>query len=162
MKHLFFTFLVFGLASCVSTKKHKQLTLTYHELENKLSKTENALEEEKEKSKELSYKIEILEKENDSKKEKIKDLDRELKFARENNEVLNKTIQDISGTTKVNAEIMGKTLQELADKNSAIMDLTASLNKKDSLNVVLVKRVKKKLSDRKLKRSLEKLGFVTY
>lgn len=162
MKHLIFTFLVFGMASCVSSKKHNQLTMTYHEMENRLSKTENSLAEEKEKTKDLSYKIESLEKDNDNKKDKIKDLDRELKFVRETNEVLNKTIEDISGTTKVNAEIMGKTLEELANKNSAILDLTASLNKKDSLNVVLVKRVKKKLSDRKLKRSLEKLGFVTY
>ena len=162
MKHLILTCLIFSFASCVSNKKHKQLTMTYHEIENKLSKVEKDLVEEKEKTDELKLEIKKLEVTVDHKNDKIKDLERELKFALETNEVYNNTIVDISGTTKVNAEIMGKTLQELTEKNAAILELTSSMNKKDSLNIVLVKKVKKKLSDRKLKRSLEKLGFVTY
>ena len=53
-------------------------------------------------------------------------------------------------------------LEELEVKNLKVLNLSLALQKQDSLNIHLVKRTKQNISDKKLKKSLEKLGFVFY
>ncbi len=75
---------------------------------------------------------------------------------------LSKRITDLHNSNSVNAEIIKKMLEELEVKNLKVLNLSLALQKQDSLNIHLVKRTRKNISDKKLKKSLEKLGFVFY
>ena len=162
MKPYFLMLLVISFVSCVSSKKHKQLFMSMESLQKEYNNTHDALANCNEDKEELKHKIDKLDLEKDQLKNRIESLEKGFQFAKENNDNLTERISDLSGSTKVNADIMKRTLQELETQNQRVLNLSLSLMKKDSLNTVLVKKAKNKLSEKKLKKSLEKLGFVFY
>lgn len=176
MKYFNLIFAVLFFTSCVSAKKYKKLESSLSKVQNELFAVELSKEEclannkildaELNKSrhdnqiKELT--IRSLEKESKYKDEKMDDLRNENKVVSEMNTNLNKRNDDLTASTKVNADIVKKILEELELQNLKVLNLSLALEKQDSLNIHLVKRTKKNLSDKKLKKSLEKLGFVFY
>ncbi|MBK9736965.1 MAG: hypothetical protein IPO92_19250 [Saprospiraceae bacterium] len=85
-----------------------------------------------------------------------------LIFVKTTNADLSKRMDDLSLSNKVNVDIMKKLLEEAEIQHLKVLNLSLALQKQDSLNIHLVKRSKKNISEQKVKKSLEKLGFVFY
>ena len=168
--------LTLGMISCVSSKRMKSVENKYSLLEQKLEmayqtidscKVQNAalrvsLESSKAETQVANQKINSLHNDLLMKDELIKASENNTAFVKEANEDLNKRITDLHNSNAVNADIIKKMLEELEVKNLKVLNLSLALQKQDSLNIHLVKRTKQNISDKKLKKSLEKLGFVFY
>jgi len=126
-----------------------------HALEQKLTTAfhENQL---------MDQKMASMKKEDLQKDLAIKSMEDNLIFAKSTNADLIKRIDELSASNKVNVDIMKKLLEEAETQHLKVLNLSLALQKQDSLNIHLVKRSKKNISDQKLKKSLEKLGFVFY
>ncbi|MBK7787987.1 MAG: hypothetical protein IPJ54_05310 [Saprospiraceae bacterium] len=176
MKKYIVAGLTLAMISCVSSKRLKSVESKYSLLEQKLEmanqtidscKVQNAamrvsLESSKAETQVANQKINSLQNELVMKDELIKASENNTTFVKEANEDLNKRITDLHTSNAVNADIIKKMLEELEVKNLKVLNLSLALQKQDSLNIHLVKRTKQNISDKKLKKSLEKLGFVFY
>lgn len=168
----FFGFLL--LASCVSSKKFHVLegTLATKEMEIKtnhiqIDSLEKAMSQ-------LAYQQQILEKELAHQQEKVSMLNRELTgksshitdLQNELDEVKQENLsyasknESLSHAQSVYAGITRTLISELEMQQLKVMNLTLAMERMDSLNIHLVKKSKKELSDKKYKKALEKLGFV--
>ena len=103
-----------------------------------------------------------MKKEHSFKDEKIRDIENNLIFVKTSNVDLSKRMDELSTSNKLNVDFMKKLLEEAEVQHLKVLNLSLALQKQDSLNIHLVKRTKKNISDKKLKKSLEKLGFVFY
>lgn len=176
MKKYIVAGLTLAMISCVSSKRLKSVESKYSLLEQKLEmanqtidscKVQNvalkvSLESSKAETQVANQKINSLQNELLMKDELIKASENNTAFVKEANEDLNKRITDLHNSNAVNADIIKKMLEELEVKNLKVLNLSLALQKQDSLNIHLVKRTKQNISDKKLKKSLEKLGFVFY
>lgn len=176
MKKYIVAGLTLAMISCVSSKRLKTVESKYSLLEQKLEmanqtidscKVQNvalkvSLESSKAETQVANQKINSLQNELLMKDELIKASENNTAFVKEANEDLNKRITDLHNSNAVNADIIKKMLEELEVKNLKVLNLSLALQKQDSLNIHLVKRTKQNISDKKLKKSLEKLGFVFY
>lgn len=176
MKPIFYLILLIVIPSCVSSKKYKQLESTYIQTQDKLQSTNYLVDEYLKTNFNLEQKlqtanfetqlrdqkIDILKKEHLHKDEKIKDIEDNLIFVKSSNAELTKRVDELSTSNKINVDIMKKLLEDAELQHLKVLNLSLALQKQDSLNIHLVKRTKKNISDQKLKKSLEKLGFVFY
>lgn len=176
MKKYIVAGLTLAMISCVSSKRLKSVESKYSLLEQKLElanqtidscKVQNvalkvSLESSKAETQVANQKINSLQNELLMKDDLIKASENNTAFVKEANEDLNKRITDLHNSNAVNADIIKKMLEELEVKNLKVLNLSLALQKQDSLNIHLVKRTKQNISDKKLKKSLEKLGFVFY
>lgn len=176
MRPLFYILILALTSSCVSSKKYKHLESGYIKVQDELKKT-NALVDECSKNNLMleqkiisanyesqlkDQKIETMKKEHSFKDEKIRDIENNLIFVKTSNVDLSKRMDELSTSNKLNVDIMKKLLEEAEVQHLKVLNLSLALQKQDSLNIHLVKRTKKNISDKKLKKSLEKLGFVFY
>ena len=152
------------------------MELSYHQVQNDLEQSNGQVAEytknnlnleqklltanQENKLKEL--KMENMQKEDLLKEATIKSLEDHLTFVKTTNNDLSKRMDDLSLSNKVNVDIMKKLLEEAEIQHLKVLNLSLALQKQDSLNIHLVKRSKKNISDQKLKKSLEKLGFVFF
>jgi chemotaxis protein MotB len=177
MKSFSYIMLILIFTSCVSTKKYRSLESTLTDVRHDLQNSKLQLDECRQNNvlldknlasaqhdaKLKDQKIESLQKEHIYKDEKINSLETNLVETKNNNEQLSKRVDEMYVAGKVNVDIMKKMMEESENQNLKILNLSLALQKQDSLNIHLVKRAKKKkVSDEKIKKSLEKLGFVFY
>ncbi|MBK7524213.1 MAG: hypothetical protein IPN49_17490 [Saprospiraceae bacterium] len=150
--------------------------MSYHQVQNDLEQSNGQVAEytknnlnleqklltanQENKLKEL--KMENMQKEDLLKEATIKSLEDHLTFVKTTNNDLSKRMDDLSLSNKVNVDIMKKLLEEAEIQHLKVLNLSLAIQKQDSLNIHLVKRSKKNISDQKLKKSLEKLGFVFF
>jgi chemotaxis protein MotB len=172
---ILFILIVF-ISSCVSSKK-------YTELENQLSHLqENILLAQTNLAKSQAYtntlnvqkdslygvlnyqisQINEFQNANNMKTYKLLALESDVSKLSLENKNLNQRIDNLTLTSKVNAEIMKKTIEELNTQQLKVLNLSLALQKYDTLQISAVKNPTRKLSDEKLKKSLEKVGFVFY
>lgn len=169
---LFFTFFVY--ISCVPAKKYKALQADFS--------TEKMKSEEKSKtitelqSSVLAFRAAVaglemelahqkekttwLTKESAQKSERIQEMQQELKVVHQQNEAFAKKNDDLVQVNSVYSGITKNLLSELEVQNLKVMNLTLALTRQDSVNIHLIKKAKKEMSDKKYKKALEKLGFV--
>ncbi|HRI32630.1 MAG: hypothetical protein IPO85_16375 [Saprospiraceae bacterium] len=145
--------LMFTITACVPMKKHKALILQY-------SDVNAALKEKNDINTSLSEQLDKCNALNEFNTSKIKDLEAHIKFAESNNTNLTTRIGELSGSTKTNAEVLQRALAEIYDKDEQITELSNILKKKDSVNVILVKKVSKSITNKRFRKSLEKIGLV--
>lgn len=176
MRYIFVLTIALFFASCVSSKK-------YRNLESEHNKTMMDVQDLKKKNAECGLLNQVLEqkvanvlyenqlkdlsiesckKENIHKEARLKDMEAHLGFVKSSNEELTKRIDGLSASNKVNVDIMKKLLEEQEVQQLKVLNLSLALQKQDSLNIHLVKKSKRNISDDKLKRTLEKLGFVFF
>jgi chemotaxis protein MotB len=135
MKTLKFIALMFLalLTSCVSQKK-------YSDLENKSQSFENSLK--------LCQSEQIVSETNlANEKNKAEKLENQLEYFKSTNTNLLERLSDLSVVSKTGAESIKKSLEALNEQNKYIKDLTTSMQRKDSLNLVLVMNLKRSLAD---------------
>jgi chemotaxis protein MotB len=83
----------------------------------------------------------------DNSKVKETELKSQLDYLRENNTQLLNRLSDLSVVNKTGAESIKKSLETMEEQGKYIKDLTASLQRKDSLNLQLVMNLKRSLDN---------------
>jgi chemotaxis protein MotB len=151
---LFFIFSAMLLVSCVSKKKFAEMSSLRDQAEAALAKMGKDLkdcDEERSKLKtDLAGCNENLAKcQSDltAEKNKSKSLQEQLDYMRETNTTLLARLADLSVVSKSSAESIKKSLDAIEGQSKQIKDLTASMQRRDSLNLSLVMNLKRSLSD---------------
>lgn len=155
MRHILFFFLsALLMVSCVSKKKFSEMRDAREQAEAalaKMSKDFRDCDEERGKlKKDLSGCNENLNKcQSDlaAEKNKSKSLQEQLDYMKETNTTLLARLADLSVVSKSSAESIKKSLEAIEGQSKQIKDLTASIQKRDSLNLALVMNLKRSLSD---------------
>ena len=121
------------LTSCVSQKKYsaaqERATLCETNLNN--SQNENSMLE-----------VSIA-----NEKNRNKSLEQQLEYFKSTNTNLLERLSDLAVVSKSGAESIRKSLEALNEQNKYIKDLTSSMQRKDSLNLVLVMHLKRSLEN---------------
>ena len=135
MKTLKFIVLIFLalLTSCVSQKKYADLENLNGRYINDLRSCENEQM--------------ILETNLSNEKNKVNKLENQINYFKSTNTNLLDRLSDLSIVSKSGAESIKKSLEALNEQNKYIKNLTTSMQRKDSLNLVLVMNLKRSLSD---------------
>ncbi|REE82779.1 chemotaxis protein MotB [Lutibacter oceani] len=132
LKRIMLFFLIV-LTSCVSQKKYTELENQKDQFENELSSC---------KSEQL-----ILETNLSNEKNKLSKLENQLDYFKSTNTNLLDRLSDLSIVSKSGAESIKKSLEALNEQNKYIINLTTSMQRKDSLNLVLVMNLKRSLDN---------------
>ncbi|MDH5413359.1 MAG: OmpA family protein [Flavobacteriaceae bacterium] len=132
--------LIVLLTSCVSQKQYGDLENRMNLSENRAQICENDLK---------SKQNEILVMENNLANEisKVNKLEKQIEYFKSTNTNLLDRLSDLSVVSKTGAESIKKSLEALNEQNKYIKDLTSSIQKKDSLNLVLVMNLKRSLDN---------------
>jgi chemotaxis protein MotB len=146
------------LSSCVTKKKLKQIEANHSLSLDKVMKSEKECQLELDNLRKSLQDKEraLLEKENelniaknnlDNAKTKEQEMKSQMDFLRENNTQLLGRLSDLSVVSKAGAESIKKSLETMEEQGRYIKDLTASLQRKDSLNLQLVMNLKRSLDN---------------
>ena len=79
---------------------------------------------------------------------KVNKLEKQIEYFKSTNTNLLDRLSDLSVVSKTGAESIKKSLEALNEQNKYIKDLTSSMQKKDSLNLVLVMNLKRSSKER--------------
>jgi hypothetical protein len=169
-----FIFLLIPLVSCVSTKKYKMMTqkfqtsyeqnvtqsATISDLLNSLDSLKKAneiLQNTVRHQEEINV---LLKSDLKFKSDRIDGLNIELKRIQDEKDVITKSNEALIQSNTTYVGITKNLLSDLEVQHLKVLNLSIALERQDSLNIHLVKKVKREMSDKKYKRALEKLGFV--
>jgi chemotaxis protein MotB len=121
------------LTSCVSQKKYIALQDRAQLCESNLSGSKNL--------------VSVLENNLANEKNRSKSLEQQMEYFKSTNTDLLARLSDLSVVSKSGAESIKQSLQALNEQNKYIKDLTTSMQRKDSINLVLVMNLKRSLDD---------------
>lgn len=128
------------LNSCVTQKKYTQLERNLELKQTTLNTCQDDLKSTQ------SDKL-ILEANLENAKSRANKLESQLEYFKSTNTNLLERLSDLSVVSKTGAESIQKSLEALNEQNKYIKDLTSSIQRKDSLNLVLVMNLKRSLDD---------------
>jgi hypothetical protein len=94
------------------------------------------------------------------KSDRIDELNVELKRIQDEKDIITKSNEALIQSNTTYVGITKNLLSDLEVQYLKVLNLSIALERQDSLNIHLVKKVKREMSDKKYKRALEKLGFV--
>ena len=130
MKTLFIYVLGLTLfTSCVSQKKYTAMQDRAVNCENELNTSKNQ--------------INLLEAGLANEKNRSKSLEQQMEYFKSTNTDLLARLSDLSVVSKSGAESIKKSLEALNEQNKYIKDLTSNMQRKDSINLVLVMNLKR-------------------
>ncbi|NHF59736.1 OmpA family protein [Flavobacteriaceae bacterium TP-CH-4] len=121
------------LTSCVSQKKYTALQDRAQQCENNLRSSESARS--------------LLEVDLAYEKNRSKSLEQQMEYFKSTNTDLLARLSDFSVVSKSGAESIKRSLEALNEQNKYIKDLTSSMQRKDSINLVLIMNLKRSLDD---------------
>lgn len=134
MKTLFIYVLGLTLfTSCVSQKKYTAMQDRAVNCENELNTSKNQ--------------INLLEAGLANEKNRSKSLEQQMEYFKSTNTDLLARLSDLSVVSKSGAESIKKSLEALNEQNKYIKDLTSNMQRKDSINLVLVMNLKRSLDN---------------
>lgn len=134
MKNLIFTFTTIALMSgCVSQKNYTAMQNRAEFCETNLKTSENERL--------------LLEANLANERNRTKGLEKEIEYFKSTNTNLLERLSDLSVVSKSGAENIKKSLEALNEQNKYIKDLTSSIQRKDSINLVLVMNLKRSLDN---------------
>ncbi|ALM07761.1 membrane protein [Sediminicola sp. YIK13] len=134
MKTPIFVVIILALfTSCVSQKNYTQALNRAEACENDLKTSENARV--------------LLETNLANEINKTKGMEKEIAYFKSTNTNLLERLSDLSVVSKSGAESIKKSLEALNEQNKYIKDLTSSMQRKDSINLVLVMNLKRSLDN---------------
>ncbi len=94
------------------------------------------------------------------KSDRMDELNVELKRVQDEKDIITKSNEALIQSNTTYVGITKNLLSDLEVQYLKVLNLSIALERQDSLNIHLVKKVKREMSDKKYKRALEKLGFV--
>jgi len=120
-------------SSCVSQKKYTAAQDRANLSENNLRNSQNE--------------VRVLETNLSNEKNRSKSLHQQMEYFKSTNTDLLARLSDLSIVSKSGAESIKQSLSALNEQNRYIKDLTTSMQRKDSINLVLVMNLKRSLDD---------------
>lgn len=150
-KLLFLLVITFSLTSCVSKKKYEAIQMELDqakqdcesEIASILAQKQSVDRRLKDLSEELSTSKNIA----NNSQDRIRQLEDEIAFLKQTNTNLLGRLEEMSIISRTGAESIKKSLDALDRQGKYIQDLNTTLQRKDSLNLVLVQKLKRSLSD---------------
>jgi chemotaxis protein MotB len=121
------------LTSCVSQKKYTAMQDRALSCENELITSKNE--------------INLLEAGLANEKNRSKSMEQQMEYFKSTNTDLLARLSDLSVVSKSGAESIKKSLEALNEQNKYIKDLTSTMQRKDSINLVLVMNLKRSLDN---------------
>jgi chemotaxis protein MotB len=121
------------LTSCVSQKKYTAMQDRALNCENELITSKNE--------------INLLEAGLANEKNRSKSMEQQMEYFKSTNTDLLARLSDLSVVSKSGAESIKKSLEALNEQNKYIKDLTSTMQRKDSINLVLVMNLKRSLDN---------------
>ncbi len=142
MKTLKFTIIIIAmlLASCVSQKKYSDAENRAKLLEERSQFCENDL-------KLKQNEVLVLKTNLENEENKVNVLEKQIDYFKSTNTNLLDRLSDLSVVSKTGAESIKQSLEALNEQNKYIKDLTTNMQRKDSLNLVLVMNLKRSLDN---------------
>ena len=119
------------LASCVTTKKFKQVNSAYEKLTNDEKNCQDQLKDAQAKNEELTNQKNTLQ-------THANDLQKQVDHLMQSNTQVLNTLQDLSVLSNKQAESVKSSLENLNQKDAYIMQLQSAMARRDSLNLLLV------------------------
>lgn len=163
MKNTTFLFLLALLffSSCVSKKKfiemqglrddlrleNQRLTTELQTCESQTTRLEEKLRVTEAQLDAAENRLVTVETQLQAENTRVRSLEQQLEYFKATNTNLLDRLADLSVVSKTGAESIQKSLEALNEQNKYIQDLTASMQRKDSLNLVLVMNLKRSLAD---------------
>jgi chemotaxis protein MotB len=142
------------LVSCVSKKKFAEMRDGRERAESALAKASKDLKDCDEakdmalaKLKDCNENLSKSQSDLSSERNRANSLQEQLDYMKETNTTLLARLADLSVVSKSSAESIKKSLEAIEGQSKQIKDLTASMQKRDSLNLALVMNLKRSLSD---------------
>ncbi len=143
-----------SLSACVSQKKYTAVQQQLQSKEKAHDQLALELRNSQESIKELNSNL--LNNQNEllvcntklsNEQSKVLSLEKQMAYYQNTNDNLLDRLSDLSVVSKSGAESIQRSLQALNEQNRYIKDLTSSMQRKDSLNLVLVMNLKRSLAD---------------
>jgi len=131
--HLAAGFMLITSFACVSTKKYKALDADYKKLVTNEKTCNDRLRNQQTLNAELSTQNKLL--------------TGQVDYLKQNSNQVLGALQDMSVLSAKQAESIKQSLQNISQKDLYIKDLQSAINRKDSLNMVLVMNLKSSLND---------------
>jgi chemotaxis protein MotB len=146
-KLLFFLIPLAVMTSCVSKKKYMEVERYRDEL--RLSIEGERAKLDRCESEKAALKNDLMRCDSDlqNEKGKVKALEEQLDYFKATNTNLLERLSDLSIVSKSGAESIKKSLEALDRQNKYIMNMTSTMQRKDSLNLVLVMNLKRSLGN---------------
>ena len=133
-------FVAIFLTSCISQKKYSDSENRAQLAEDRAQLCENDL-------KSKQNEILVLHANLGNETNKVNKLEKQIDYFKSTNTNLLDRLSDLSIVSKTGAESIKQSLEALNEQNRYIKDLTTSIQRKDSLNLVLVMNLKRSLDD---------------
>jgi len=133
-------FVAIFLTSCISQKKYSDSENRAQLAEDRAQLCENDL-------KSKQNEILVLHANLGNETNKVNKLEKQIDYFKSTNTNLLDRLSDLSVVSKTGAESIKQSLEALNEQNRYIKDLTTSMQRKDSLNLVLVMNLKRSLDD---------------
>ena len=130
------------LTSCVSQKKYTTLMDRANLCKNSLNTSQNE--------------VTVLENSLANEKNRAKSLEQQIEYFKSTNTDLLARLSDLSVVSKSGAESIKQSLEALNEQNKYIKDLTTSMRRKDSINLVLVMNLKRLERERQRERERDR------
>jgi chemotaxis protein MotB len=149
MKNSFFllSMVALLLTSCVGKRKYLEMQTRANQCQDQLGKLQSELTERGNTSRNLENELLGRNTELQIERNKVKGLEQQIENLKANNNNLLQSLSDLSVVSKTGAESIQKSLETLNQQNKYIQGLTSSMQRKDSLNLVLVMNIKRSLDN---------------
>jgi len=134
------------LGSCVSNKKFIALEGQRNEINEELTSQQQAYGQLESKLKDTEGKLTVKIVELSSARQQAKSAREELEYQKNSNTLLLDRLADLSVVSKTGVESIKKSLEALEERNEYIRELTSSLRRTDSVNLMLVMNLKRSLN----------------
>ncbi len=133
--HFLFLLAVFFAIGCVSTGK-------FNAVEQQALKSDSMYSFSMRTLKACQDSNDTLRKQKTALASNANDLDMQLTASNENNTLLRKQLQDLSALSSSQAESIKRSLDNIGAKDAYIMDLRASISRRDSMNLIVLMELK--------------------
>ena len=132
--------LVVVMSACVGQKKYNDLQSRLNQYETELQASERSLAA-------AENQILVLETDLGNAQSQVNYHEQQLEYFKSTNTDLLARLSDLAVVSKTGAESIKKSLEALNEQNRYIKDMTSSMQRKDSLNLVLVMNLKRSLAE---------------
>lgn len=148
MKYLITIFISSMLiTSCISKKKYDELEVRSNGHERAVAICADKVKSQQAKLQELENKLLVTSTNLSNEQSKANALEQQLEYFKSTNTNLLDRLSDLAVVSKSGAESIKKSLEALNQQNKYIKDLTSSMQRKDSLNLILVMNLKRSLAN---------------
>lgn len=133
------------LSSCVSSRKYAELEDQRNNLNVELSDQQEAYRRLESKLNDTEGQLTVKEVELSSAQQQTREAKQDLEYLKNSNTLLLDRLADLSVVSKAGVESIKKSLETLEERNEYIRQLTSSLRRADSVNLMLVMNLKRSL-----------------